>query len=152
MEIVELLLIILGVFAIVAISIAFIVRISSFYRAKYGFSIWSGVFIMLPIIILLLVASSSNDGLSIIIEAISLLLIAFTLVQDIRLAGLAHGTLGFLFQLFMIMAIFFIIIFALAGMLARGITKRTNRLIGGYSSTFAEARYGIILLPVFIRI
>lgn len=63
MIVAELLLIILGVLAIVAVSIASIVRISSFYRAKYGFSIWSGVFIMLPIIILLLVASSSNDGL-----------------------------------------------------------------------------------------
>lgn len=100
MELAELLLIILGLLFIIFISIATIVRISSFYRNKYGFSVWSGVIVLLPVLILSATAYGSDIVNTMLVIA-GVILIGYAIVQDIRLAGPFYGTLAFLFQVLM---------------------------------------------------
>ena len=77
-------------------------------------------------------------------------LCVFTIVRNIYLAGWGYGCLGMLFQGVMTLLLFFVVIIAIAGLLARATTRGTNRMSGICSGVSQEIRYAIILLPVFI--
>ena len=152
MAFVELLLIILGLIAAFAASISIITNISSYYRNKYGFSIWSGVLILFLAFILILMSTSSSFSGNSAFVVFSALICVFTIIQDIRLAGFSYGLLGFLFQSVMTLLLFLIIIFVIAVAIARAVTRSTRLITGRYAGVFQEVRYAIILFPVFIRI
>lgn len=150
MEIAELLLIIVGCLALVAAIVAAIIKVSSFYRTQFGFSVWSGVLLMFLAFILILIYSASENPQSILLPILSAGLCAFTIVRNICLAGWGYGCLGMLFQGVMTLLLFFVVIIAIAGLLARATTRGTNRMSGICSGVSQEIRYAIILLPVFI--
>lgn len=150
MEIAELLLIIVGCLALVAAIVAAIIKVSSFYRTQFGFSVWSGVLLMFLAFILILIYSASENPQSILLPILSAGLCAFTIVRNICLAGWGYGCLGMLFQVVMTLLLFFVVIIAIAGLLARATTRGTNRMSGICSGVSQEIRYAIILLPVFI--
>ena len=87
---------------------------------------------------------------SILLPILSAGLCAFTIVRNICLAGWGYGCLGMLFQGVMTLLLFFVVIIAIAGLLARATTRGTNRMSGICSGVSQEIRYAIILLPVFI--
>lgn len=152
MAFVELLLIFLGLIAAFAASISIITNISSFFRNKYGFSIWSGVLILFIAFMLILVSTSSSVSGNSVLVVLSLIICVFTIIQDVRLAGFAYGLLGFIFQSVMTLLLFLIIIFAISVAIARAVTRSTRFMTGRYAGVFQEVRYAIILFPVFIRI
>ena len=147
MEIAELLLIIAGCLALVA---AAIIKVSSFYRTQFGFSVWSGVLLMFLAFVLMLIYYGGEKPPSILLPILSAGLCAFTIVRNICLAGWGYGCLGMLFQGVMTLLLFFVVIIAIAGLLARATTRGTNRMSGICSGVSQEIRYAIILLPVFI--
>ena len=152
MEIIELLLIILGLGAVIVLSIKLITRIAVFYRTIYGFSIWSGVlFLIISIALLALIESDSSNN-HILLSTIAGAIILFTLVQDIRLSGVVYGSLGFVFQIVMTFVIFFLFIIMLACFLGRIVTRQTRRVDNTLLGVGEEIRYAIILLPVFIQV
>ena len=144
MEIIELLLIIVGCLALVVAIATAIIKVSSFYRTQFGFSVWAGV------LLLMLIYYGGEKPQSILLPILSAGLCAFTIVRNICLAGWGYGCLGMLFQGVMTLLLFFVVIIAIAGLLARATTRGTNRMSGICSGVSQEIRYAIILLPVFI--
>ena len=144
MEIIELLLIIVGCLALVVAIATAIIKVSSFYRTQFGFSVWAGV------LLLFLIYYGGEKPQSILLPILSAGLCAFTIVRNICLAGWGYGCLGMLFQGVMTLLLFFVVIIAIAGLLARATTRGTNRMSGICSGVSQEIRYAIILLPVFI--
>lgn len=55
MEIIELLLIIVGCLALVVAIATAIIKVSSFYRTQFGFSVWSGVLLLFLAFVLMLI-------------------------------------------------------------------------------------------------
>ena len=141
MEIAELLLIIAGCLALVAAIAAAIIKVSSFYRTQFGFSVWSGVLLLFLAFVLMLIYYGGEKPQSILLPILSAGLCAFTIVRNICLAGWGYGCLGMLFQGVMTLLLFFVVIIAIRG---------TNRMLGICSGVSQEIRYAIILLPVFI--
>ena len=137
MEIIELLLIIVGCLALVVVIATAIIKVSSFYRTQFGF-------------VLMLIYYGGEKPQSILLPILSAGLYAFTIVRNICLAGWGYGCLGMLFQGVMTLLLFFVVIIAIAGLLARATTRGTNRMSGICSGVSQEIRYAIILLPVFI--
>lgn len=150
MEIVELLLIIVGCLALVVAIAAAIIKVSSFYRTQFGFSVWSGVLLMFLAFILILIYSASENPQNIILPVISAGLCILTFARNTYLAGWGYGFLGMLFQSIMTLLLLFVGIIAIAGALARATTRGTNRISGLCSGVTQEIHYAIILLPVFI--
>ena len=155
MEIIELLLIIVGCLALVVAIATAIIKVSSFYRTQFGFSVWSGVLLLFLAFVLMLIYYGGEKPQSILLPILSAGLCAFTIVRNICLAGWGYGCLGMLFQgvmtlLLFFVLLFFVVIIAIAGLLARATTRGTNRMSGICSGVSQEIRYAIILLPVFI--
>lgn len=150
MEIIELLLIIVGCLALVVAIATAIIKVSSFYRTQFGFSVWSGVLLLFLAFVLMLIYYGGEKPQSILLPILSAGLCAFTIVRNICLTGWGYGCLGMLFQGVMTLLLFFVVIIAIAGLLARATTRGTNRMSGICSGVSQEIRYAIILLPVFI--
>lgn len=66
------------------------------------------------------------------------------------LGGMGIWLLGILFQGVMTFLLFFVVIIAIAGFLARATTRGANRMLGIFTGVSQEIRYAIILFPVFI--
>ena len=152
MEIIELLLIILGLGAVIVLSIKLITRMALFYRTMYGFSIWSGVLFLIISMALLALNEGDSSNNHILLSAIAGAIVLFTLVQDIRLSGVVYGILGFVFQIVMTFVFFFLFIIMLACFLGRIVTRQTRRIDNSLLGITEEIRYAIILLPVFIQV
>lgn len=148
----ELLIILLCLFAGFIASVSIITKISIHYRTHYGFSIWSGVIILLVAFVILLMCNfQSNEG-SIFSFVLSGGLCLFTLAQDIRLCGWLYGMLGMAFQIIMTMLIFVFVLIIIARIIARMIFRRTRSSPTSFYNAAQELQYAIILFPVFIRI
>lgn len=152
MEIAKLLLIVIGVTAVLAAVTFAVIRISRFYRERYGFSIWSGVFILFPAFMLCFFSAYSDEGGAKLLLAIAAVLCVFTVIRDIMLSGYLYGLIGFIFQLILTFLLIIMIAIVLAEILARAVRRATMREArGAFSNTAQEFRYAIVLLPVFIR-
>ena len=150
MEIVELLLIIAGCLALVVAIAAAIIKVSSFYRTQFGFSVWSGTLLLFLAFILILIYSGSESPQNVIMPVLAVGICVLTFARNIYLAGWGYGFLGILFQGIMTLLLFFIVIIAIAGALARATTRGTSRISGLCSGESEEIHYAIILLPIFI--
>lgn len=150
MEIIELLLVVVVCLALVVAIAAAVIKVSSFYRTQFGFSVWSGVLLLFLAFVLMLIYYGDEEPQSILLPIFSAGLCVFTIVRNIYLAGWGYGCLGMLFQGVMTLLLFFVAIIAIAGFLARATTRGTNKMSGICSGVSQEIRYAIILLPVFI--
>jgi len=139
---------VLGVFATISI----IIKISTFYRLRYRFSIWSGVFFLLIVIVFLLLGAYSTGISSNILVISSATLCIFTIIQDIRLSNTTHGLLGFCFQVVLVLLLLFILLMMLVHGIANIVVHKTRSLTKPNVGIVQEMRYAIILFPVFIRI
>ncbi|MBO5448557.1 MAG: hypothetical protein J5994_04450 [Ruminococcus sp.] len=121
MELLALAAIIVVMIAIVAGTITVLKNVSDFYRERFRFSIWSGVFLfVLALFIVILSESISARGSSAyIVRIISTIFVAITIFNDIRLAGFGWGTLAVCIQILLSFCLLFIIIFALIAYIAR---------------------------------
>ena len=152
MEIFELLLIVLGLFAVLVISINLITKVAVYYRTRFGFSIWSGVLILFVALSLFALIENDSSNKHVLLSFLSIALVVLCLVQDIRLSGVSYGLLGFVFQIAMTLVALFLLILLLACFLGRIITRQTRKMSNSLFGVTEEIRYAIILFPVFVRI
>ena len=71
MEIIELLLIIVGCLALVVVIATAIIKVSSFYRTQFGFSVWSGVLLLFLAFVLMLIYYGGEKPQSILLPILS---------------------------------------------------------------------------------
>lgn len=150
MDLLRLILIVAAIITAVITLIAVIKKITAYYKRKYGFSIWSGVlFLEMALIFAGFDVVEYNAG-SIVLWVICILLLCFTLIQDIRLAK-AMGVPAFAFQIIMSATFLVIIAIAVVGYIWKVITKRTNAILNIVTGTTKEFRDGIMSLADFLR-
>ncbi len=117
MELLTLAAIIAGIVAAIIGLIIVVKKISTFYKHRFNFSIWSGVLLLVGTLALLL--ASTSDGSSrqarYIMTGIAALLAILTIYNDIRLAGFAWGSLAVVLQIVFSLSFVFLIFFALIG-------------------------------------
>ena len=150
MELIEFLLIIIGCLTLGIAIAAAVIKVSLFYRSRFGFSVWSGVLLLFLAFILMLVYSGGEAPHNMILPILSVGLCILTLARNIHLAGRGYGFLGMLFQGIMTFLFFLMVIIAIAGLLARVTTHRIGKISGRCSGISREIYYAIILLPVFV--
>lgn len=123
MELLTLAAIIIVMIAIVAGTITVLKNVSDFYRERFRFSIWSGVFLVaLALSLVILSGLSSTQGTSTyLVEIISAIIVAITIYNDIRLAGFGWGALAVCLQILLSFCLLFIVIFAIIAYIARRI-------------------------------
>lgn len=113
-----------AIIAIVIVSvvgvISFVRNISAYYRDRFRFSIWSGVFILLFAIALLILAGYSGSGV-LVVELIAALLAALVIYKDIRLAGFGWGVLAVGLQVLFAISFLFMLTILLIGYFIRRI-------------------------------
>ena len=119
----------LSLVAIVAIAIvsvigviSFVRNISAYYKDRFRFSIWSGVFIFLFAIALLILGASSSAGSGVfVVELIAAILAALVIYKDIHLAGFGWGVLAVGLQVLFAVSFLFMLTFLLIGYFIRRI-------------------------------
>ena len=123
MELLTLAAIIVVMIAIVACTITVLKNVSDFYRERFRFSIWSGVFLFVVALSLVILSGSlSSQGASAyIVGIISAIIVAVTIYNDIRLAGFGWGALAVGLQILLSFCLLFIVIFALIAYFVRRI-------------------------------
>ena len=113
-----------AIIAIVIVSvvgvISFVRNISAYYRDRFRFSIWSGVFILLFAMALLILAGYSGSGVF-VVELVAALLAALVIYKDIRLAGLGWGVLAVGLQILFAISFLFMLTILLIGYFIRRI-------------------------------
>ena len=146
MEFLELVLILAALIAALVFLLVWIRKVSIYYRTRYHFSLWSGVFLILlalPCVVIPLL----NAG-SWIPVAIGGALLLFTAIRDLRLAGLGMGFLALLFQLVMSALFLAALAAALVGRLVSHLPGLRAARRGGL---LGELACGALLMPAFIK-
>ena len=152
MEIVEVFLFIVAAIAVIAILASIIKKISSYYKQRFGYSIWSGVFVLILAFSLAGIDCTHYGANNIPLFLASGALVLLTMIQDFRLSGIGIGILGFLFQALMAVVFAFIIAGLLIGLIIKAITKRSNSALNALLGTTNEFRDGLISFPAFLRL
>ncbi len=119
----------LSLVAIIAILIIFVIgvvsfvrNISSYYRDRFRFSIWSGVFILLFAVALSIIGGQFGSGTAkIIVELIVMLLIVLVIYKDVRLAGIGWGVLAGGLQVLFAISLLFMLTVLVVGYFIRKI-------------------------------
>ena len=117
--------------AVVAASIGviyIITRIASFYKQRFGFSIFSGVILMILSFALLYFSAMKQTSSSVFLQVVSAGLAVFTLVRDIQLAKLAYGVFAFFIHIVLAILSFVIVAFAFTALIIKKLTNSHNRL------------------------
>lgn len=96
MELLTLAVTIAGIIAAIIGLIVVVKKISAFYRARFQFSIWSGVLLLLIALALLVISETSEiaQSTAYIMLAAAAVIAIITIYNDIRLPGLWWGILA----------------------------------------------------------
>lgn len=139
---------------IVAGTITVLKNVSDFYRERFRFSIWSGVFLfVLALSLVILSGSLSGQGASAyIIGIISAIIVAVTIYNDIRLAGFGWGALAVCLQILLSLCLLFIVIFALIAYIARRIFNVRGTRFSPVFGIGVGMRGEVQLLMHFLRL
>lgn len=151
MEMLELVLIIAGLAAFLIGVVVVVKRCAQFFRQKYGFSVWSGVLLVVLGIVLIGYDIAHYSGENYILFIVGGLLFALTIVQDIRFAKWM-GITAFLFQGFLAIVFIFLVVLAVLSYILKAFTKRNNAVLDYITGTTRDFREGIMLLPAFLRV
>lgn len=121
MEILTLAAIIAGIIAMIIGLIVVIKKVSSFYKLRFQFSIWSGVLLFVVTFALILISASEGitRGIVYILLTVATLLSILTIYNDIRLAGVTWGLLAIVLQIIFSLCFVFLIFFALLGFIMK---------------------------------
>lgn len=91
MEIIDLFLVIAGCLALIVAIAAAIIKVSSFYRTQFGFSVWTGVLLLFLAFVFMLTYYGGEKPQSILLPILSAGLCILTIVRNIYLAGWGYG-------------------------------------------------------------
>ena len=131
MELFTLAAIVAGIIAAMIGLIIIIKKISAFYKLRFQFSIWSGVLLLVVALALLLVSASegATHQTMYILMAIAAILAILTIYNDIRLAGVAWGSLAVILQIVFSFCFLFLVFFALVGLVLKKLFHMRSALL-----------------------
>lgn len=131
MELLTLAATIAGIIAVTIGLIVVVKKISAFYKARFQFSIWSGVLLFLMALALLIISESSEiaQSTAYIMLAVAAVIAIITIYNDIRLAGLWWGILAIFLQILFSLCFVIFIFCALVGLMMRKVFNIRNSLI-----------------------
>ena len=131
MELFTLAAIIAGIIAAMIGLIIIIKKVSAFYKRRFQFSIWSGVLLIVVALALLLVSTSegATHQTMYILTAIAAILAILTIYNDIRLAGVAWGSLAVILQIVFSFCLLFLVFFALVGLMLKKLFHMRSALL-----------------------
>lgn len=131
MELLTLAATIAGIIAAIIGLIVVVKKISAFYRARFQFSIWSGVLLFLIALALLIISETSEIAQSTvyIMLAAAAAIAIITIYNDIRLAGLWWGVLALFLQILFSLCFVIFIFCALVGLAMKKLFNIRNSLI-----------------------
>lgn len=131
MELFTLAAIVAGILAAMIGLIIIIKKISAFYKLRFQFSIWSGVLLLVVALSLLLVSASegATHQTMYILTAIAAILAILTIYNDIRLAGVAWGSLAVILQIVFSFFFLFLVFFALVGLVLKKLFHMRSALL-----------------------
>lgn len=114
---------VIAVFVVCVAGIISLVKyISDLYRDRFRFSIWSGVFLFLLSVSLLIIAAYAGDEMTVLVlELVAVVLFGLVIYHDIRLAGFGWGTLAVGLQLLFAVSFLFLLVFLIIGYFIRSI-------------------------------
>ena len=127
MELVEVIVMITAVIAAAIGVIYIITRITSFYKQRFGFSIFSGVILMVLSISLLYFSTTKQTSASIFLRVVSACLAIFTFVRDVQLARFVYGICAFIIHVVLAVLSFVIVAFVFAALIIRKLTNSHNK-------------------------
>ena len=92
-----------------------IVKVSAFYRQRFGFSLWSGVLLFVVAVSILLIAETAPIKVQTqyVLMGILAILVILTGLNDVRLAGYAWGALAFCLQIVLSLCFVILVLVAL---------------------------------------
>lgn len=146
---------IIAIFIVIIIGMISIVRkISAFYTQRFQFSIWSGVllFILALSFVLIIGSAEIKTQTMYILGILSLLLVAITVYNDIRLAGIGWGLLAVCLQILFSFFFIFFILFAIVGFFMRKVFKVRSSLLNSIFGVNFGVSKELSLLLQFIRL
>lgn len=131
MELLTLAVTIAGIIAAIIGLIVVVKKISAFYRARFQFSIWSGVLLLLIAFALLVISETSEiaQSTAYIMLAATAAIAIITIYNDIRLAGFWWGILALFLQILFSLCFVIFIFCALVGLVMKKIFNIRNVLI-----------------------
>ena len=150
MELIEVIIIITAVVAASIGVIYIITRIASYYKRHFGFSIFSGVILVILSIALLYFSTTRQTSSSLFLRVVSVGLAVFTLVRDIQLAKFSYGICAFFIQIILAVLSFVIVAFVFAALIIKKLTNNHNRWYSHIMSpSLSECLRGDSLLRFF---
>lgn len=150
MELMEVIVIITAIIAASIGAIYIIAKIANFYKLRFGFSIFSGVILMILSITLLYFSAKKQTSSSLFLQVASGCLAVFTLVRDIQLAKFAYGIIAFLIHFVLAVFSFVIVAFVFAAYIIKKLTNNHNRLYSRIMNpSLSECLRGDALLRFF---
>lgn len=141
-----------GVIAIVVFLIIAVKKVSTFYKQRFQFSIWSGVLLLVMALASLLI--STTDGVTqqmiYITSGVSFILAALTIYNDIRLAGFVWGCIAILLQIVFSLSFVLLIFLALLGVVMKKLFNIHNALLASIFDGLGLKKE-LLLLVHFLR-
>lgn len=131
MELLTLAAAIAGIIAVIIGLIVVVKKISAFYKARFQFSIWSGVLLLLVALALLTISATIEitKSTAYIMLAAAAVIVSITIYNDMRLAGFGWGTLAVFLQVVFSLCFVVFIFCALVGLVMKKIFNIRNSLI-----------------------
>ena len=151
MELMEVIVIITAIIAASIGVIYIIARIASFYKQRFGFSIFSGIILMILSFALLYFSATKHTSSSLFLQIASAGIAVFTLVRDVQLAKFAYGICAFFIHVVLAVLSFIIVAFLLAAIIIKRLTNNHSRLYSRIMSpSLSECLRGDALLRFFL--
>lgn len=131
-----------------------IVKVSAFYRQRFGFSLWSGVLLFVVAVSILLIAETAPIKVQTqyVLMGILAILVILTGLNDVRLAGYAWGALAFCLQIVLSLCFVILILVALVGLVLRRVFKIQSSLFNSILGTNSSLKAEFLLLVYFLHL
>ena len=142
MDLTELILLLLGTIVAALLLAYVIIKISSYYKHRYGFSVWGGMLLLTMAFLLVTYDVYHFGGENVPMLLIAAAALLLTAVQDIRLAGFGMGLLALLFQLAMAVGFLGVAVLFIIRYFVKSLRKGDDYLFGAVTGTSGSVRDG----------
>lgn len=131
-------------------AIAALVKVTAFYKQRFGFSIWSGVLLFILALSLSVVAIATDLGTQcqFVLLTLSAFLVLLTGYNDVRLAGGGWGVVALCLQILFSLGFILVVVVVLSMFVLQKVFK-VHRLAFGNSFSI---RNELLLLALFLHL
>ncbi len=128
MESMEIVILLTALLAITVGTVWAVIKCAKFYKQRFGFSVFSGVIIMILVFVLLYYNMKDYNGKNLLMIILAFCATAFVVIRDIQLAKVSYGLGAFAIQTILALLSFFFIAVLLGLFLIRQFSRRQGRL------------------------